>query len=296
MYNPQIPSNAVLTTIIMIMIWPVAVVIVAREGVVVIAPWIRLNSVSPCLFRSTPAAATPVPSQPYSASFVRTWLDKILNLKAQPVQHTVVNVGISDSRTPLKHNSVVLLKDILTKAECNALIEAADSSTGYEVEDSYEESALRGYEDIAADRPSVQNMDDTAKQISNQLLDGRLLTRIEQHLPSTAMYFFGQTNGLNLMTKEFMGNEPTVNRYGPGGQFERHTDGLAVTLIVVLSDSTSFKGGGTTFWSEGPEFTETTLKPQQGTGILFSGSIEHAANPVISGHRYVYVATFGLYP
>ena len=90
--------------------------------------------------------------------------------------------------------------------------------------------------------------------------------------------------------------QPAVNRYTRDGQFEPHKDGYSITLNVLL-DASSFEGGGTAFWREstteelGPVLR---LEPEQGCGVVFNGAVRHSGAPVISGVRFLYVASFDL--
>ena len=43
---------------------------------------------------------------------------------------------------------------------------------------------------------------------------------------------------------EFSSREPGLNVYEPGGEFLAHKDHQALTLLVPLSESTDFEGGG----------------------------------------------------
>lgn len=81
----------------------------------------------------------------------------------------------------------------------------------------------------------------------------------------------------------------------------------AVTILVPLSDTDSFSGGGTAFWSDadrGPRVGAQSqvfggaaepsfvLRPPAGTAIIFGGRVAHAGMPVVSGTRCVFVASF----
>ncbi len=99
--------------------------------------------------------------------------------------------------------------------------------------------------------------------------------------------------------------EPAINRYTDGGHFPPHTDQQALTLNVLLRPR-AFQGGGTSFWSEGTEAPRLdssvdrrkpafTLHPKAGVGVVFSGTVQHAGQPVIGdGVRYVLVSSFSI--
>ena len=99
----------------------------------------------------------------------------------------------------------------------------------------------------------------------------------------------------------FTSNEPAVNCYLPGGEFAPHEDGMALTVLVVLSDERLFAGGGTAFWSpdQRPTFVGVdrwdpaeVLVPPTGSALVFTGGVRHAALPVTDGERTVFVASF----
>ena len=82
-----------------------------------------------------------------------------------------------------------------------------------------------------------------------------------------------------------------------GGDFKMHTDKQALTILLPLSSSNSFVGGGTSFWSQdsrGHRVEDPTiiLKPPMGTAMLFGGCVTHAGVPVEEGIRVVFVASF----
>lgn len=95
--------------------------------------------------------------------------------------------------------------------------------------------------------------------------------------------------------------EPKINIYGKGGYFKEHTDGMQLTLLVVLNDS--FEGGGTAFFREAAERLwgedrsdrpDRVARPPAGTAMIWGGSLWHMALPVTTGMRAVYVGSFDL--
>jgi hypothetical protein len=87
--------------------------------------------------------------------------------------------------------------------------------------------------------------------------------------------------------------DPSINRYPHGGEFNLHTDGTHLTLIILLSDKGAFGGGGTRLYGE-DAFSQCSvdIKPVQGTALLFNGNVMHSALKVESGVRHVYVSSF----
>ena len=142
----------------------------------------------------------------------------------------------------------------------------------------------------------------------------RTLSLVEEQLPYLGRLLFKQTCGLSDLDVSFSLNEPAINVYGEGATFEEHKDGHQLTVLVPLSEHSDFTGGGTAFWptaADTPIFEEKdhhrglvrdatdaprVLQPARGTGIIFTGSVQHAGIAVTSGVRQVLVASFNLWP
>lgn len=113
---------------------------------------------------------------------------------------------------------------------------------------------------------------------------------------------------------EFTHLEPAINLYTSGGDFAVHRDLQHLTILIVLSDSDAFTGGGTAFWARAPsnaaDEDATTLlpsdlidrdtdfappavvlSPPRGTALLWAGDVTHAAQQVTAGERAVLVAS-----
>jgi hypothetical protein len=75
-----------------------------------------------------------------------------------------------------------------------------------------------------------------------------------------------------------------------------------LTLLISLSDDHSFTGGGTAFWSANAtrcalnssamDVPAFVLTPPAGTALMWGGNVTHAGQPVHSGRRTVFVASF----
>jgi len=63
-----------------------------------------------------------------------------------------------------------------------------------------------------------------------------------------------------------------------------HTDGCKYSFNMLLSEETSFEGGGTYF-----DVVDRTLKPKQGEILIHRGDLRHAGMPVTAGTRYILV-------
>ena len=114
-----------------------------------------------------------------------------------------------------------------------------------------------------------------------------------------------------------------------GNGFSPHKDLHGLTVLMPLVNACAFEGGGTAFWAtaaathpHGAYFgmkhtwehgTRHTahcdwlpdakmvapaliLRHPAGTGILFGGDVTHAGQPVTSGQRAVFVASFSRVP
>lgn len=153
-------------------------------------------------------------------------------------------------------------------------------------------------------------LDDQAKNAHTTLLT-RLLDFIEHDDALYRIFSRSNLSSVSHNTAEWYtepddhGNdcpEPKVNIYGKGGYFKEHTDGMQLTLLVVLNDA--FEGGGTAFFSSAPQSmwggedrsdrADRISRPSAGTALIWGGSLWHMALPVTSGMRAVYVGSFDL--
>jgi len=223
-------------------------------------------------------------------------------------------IRLSQSCTPFLHNSVLVVPDVLTKAECQLLMDAADLGVASGAckgrgQGSLETwfwtfVALYGFlvtsdESWVAplDRLPICELASEAQDLSATILRDRVLSFLEQALPSAAQKLFGQSAGLADMSFSFSQYEPAVNRYTAGGMFDAHVDGYSVTVNVLLSEPTAFEGGGTAFWEQDcPEghAPKIVLHPPQGSAVIFNGALFHEGRAVTSGTRHLYVASFNL--
>ena len=99
---------------------------------------------------------------------------------------------------------------------------------------------------------------------------------------------------------EYSPGEPAVNVYTASGEFKPHEDKMGLTILITLSDSDEFTGGGTAFWRpadfndarRGRAEPALVLKPPAGSALLFGGEVTHAGRRVESGTRCMFVASF----
>jgi hypothetical protein len=198
----------------------------------------------------------------------------------------------------LLHDSILQLPSLVTLAECATLIAAADHFCAADGE--WSDVALRRIEC----HPDGVNLDGESHSLAHIIL-ARALWCIECLRPELAGALFPEAYDLGDLWIQFSGEEPALNRYTRGGDFDAHQDGHALTVLVPLSTSdVGFGGGGTAFWSEATIGTDPSaacgvppslvMKPPAGTGLFWRGHLTHAGLPVTSGTRHVFVASFNL--
>ncbi|CAK0887360.1 unnamed protein product [Prorocentrum cordatum] len=194
---------------------------------------------------------------------------------------------------PFFENSVLLIPDLVSRAECHSLIEVADRHASVTSVDS--SSSFAG---TCLHRLPVCELGLEAEALSFNILRDRVLHFFELNLPEAAESLFGQRSNLGRLAFSHSRAEPAVNRYTAGGEFSIHHDAHSVTVNVLLSEPDAFLGGGTAFWPQGrgssADGAEVVLQPPRGVGVVFNGHVEHAGRPVLSGVRHVFVSSFNL--
>lgn len=196
------------------------------------------------------------------------------------------------------HDSILVLKQLVSEAECKQLIAAADQWC------SSSESSTAGLCRIQC-HPDGINLDGCTHALSHAILT-RALWTLEHLEPELCAELFPDATNLCDFWFRFSGDEPMLNRYTSGGVFEPHQDGHALTVLVPLSTSgVDFQGGGTAFWSEQEIGQDSTaaqgfppslvMRPSPGTGLFWRGHLTHAGLPVTEGIRHVFVASFNLH-
>eukprot|EP01104_Vermistella_antarctica_P006741 TRINITY_DN17442_c0_g1_i1.p1 TRINITY_DN17442_c0_g1~~TRINITY_DN17442_c0_g1_i1.p1 ORF type:complete len:278 (-),score=41.77 TRINITY_DN17442_c0_g1_i1:283-1116(-) len=218
-------------------------------------------------------------------------------------------VTLGDDCRLVEHNSVLLIPDLLSAAECDTLMRDADAEH-QRVIDALPESArgdVRGLE-----RYMVSELSADTQALFEVLLRERLLSFVSRELPLVEEMVWGQSmveqwsSGLLCDQRyRFSAQEPAINRYSVGGLFEPHRDTLALTLNVLLRVG-SFKGGGTQFWAEGEDEADSVARAHDptlcieptvaGVGIVFNGKVKHAGRVVTEGLRHLLVASFSIVP
>lgn len=128
----------------------------------------------------------------------------------------------------LLQNSVMCVPQLLSPAECQHLVQAAEQhiSSNPLIEPTEQFVNVR-----------LCDMDAAALNLSNTLLRQRVLRFLQSELPESSLKtLFGHSKQLDQMELEFSRDEPAVNRYIKGGDFSVHCDGKAITVIVPLDE------------------------------------------------------------
>jgi hypothetical protein len=203
----------------------------------------------PLLPDSTVATAACVAAAPPSSS------------DQPPVQHTTTACGSYVLHTatlpPLDDgssgHSVTTIPDFATQDECRSLIDSASlllsSGQAETLKTSIAFINLNNGLAVGGALPPRLRLP-IATPLNSALLLRLLALLEEDELSGLAMALFGQRANLDSMSRTFSDGEPAVNIYGPGGEFAPHTDKEALSLLIPLSPSAAFRGGGTAFWSD----------------------------------------------
>lgn len=209
-------------------------------------------------------------------------------------------------------HSLVLLHDLSTLVECEALRSEASLSASAE-----RTSSLSPYFTPEKIRmPIAERLGEEGQALCDKLLV-RTFERMQECFPSGLVEaLFGEgclepSTCLHNPRLSFSIGEPAVNVYQTGGLFKPHTDNFSLSILVPLNTSTgphaAFTGGGTAFWSvedwqcmrkmysaDDHQRTETptlSLAPNSGTALLFIGSVMHSGLPVTAGERCILVTS-----
>jgi len=177
-----------------------------------------------------------------------------------------------------KKKLAFLLRNVLTRAECEALINISEE---YE----YKPAMVNISEGVAVLAPGYR--DGHRVMIDDSEFVSILLQRITAHLPQT----FGAAGWELLEINERL----RFLKYGPNDSFKPHTDGTYVrkfnecetliTLQIYLNQG--FEGGETTFLehtSRGGKRVPVT--PETGMILVFQHDILHEGSVVKSGNKY----------
>eukprot|EP00977_Amphora_coffeiformis_P015128 scaffold4420_cov187-Amphora_coffeaeformis.AAC.23 len=194
----------------------------------------------------------------------------------------------------------ICIPNFATPEECMALQESALAQRG---EKPHVMAASQV--NFNCTRYSVETMlDQVAKDTSAAFL-ARLLDLIEHDKELRQIFPAGRDNNVPISqlrvtwyaepdSEGVLQPEPKVNIYQEGGFFKQHTDGMQLTLLVILNDG--YEGGGTAFFADQEETSSeyVAVRPSAGTAAIWGGDLLHMALPVRKGMRAVYVGSFDL--
>ena len=161
---------------------------------------------------------------------------------------------------------LIQIDDIFTPEQCKTLIEAAEESGGFRLED--RENAQ--YERVVMVRPDLARvLFDRLRRFIPDDVDGNRVTGLNDHF--------------------------RFSKYHPGMEFGIHRDGInqdstgdrsALTLNIFLNDD--FEGGSTDFFNtRNYDDLRFSVQPRPGRGALFFAQQYHCGRPVTSGFKYL---------
>ena len=216
--------------------------------------------------------------------------------------------------------ALILIENLITPTERSILVDRCVEFADATEPTDFETPGRRRLPTIdAANRAAQTNTpcgtplpDDVDEQL--QTILARVTEYIDRELPSLVQVLFlgasdepkGENeNDNNSLTHLFQSDElqyssrePAINVYRAGGDFDRHKDDQALTVLISLSCADQdYGGGGTAFWSQADSKAKAlepslVVRPPAGTVILFGGCVTHAGRAVESGCRVVFVASF----
>lgn len=192
---------------------------------------------------------------------------------------------ITEKPLPREMGTCVLIPGFLSKAECAALIEAAEG---------------RGFSSAELDYPpSYRNND--RQVLTDVQLAVRLMSRLREEMPEGVEHLLPGDLIPNWKL-EGINERFRLCRYQPGQRFHIHQDGVhhrgpdcrsMLTFMVYLTDGDDFEGGDTLFYAAGPQAGEgqsnlvARIRPRAGSLIVFDHSIWHAGEEVTRGVKHV---------
>mmetsp|Transcript_8334 Transcript_8334/g.12834 ORF Transcript_8334/g.12834 Transcript_8334/m.12834 type:complete len:493 (+) Transcript_8334:175-1653(+) len=210
----------------------------------------------------------------------------------------------------IQGESVILLSPIATREECSSISNAVQKIANQHClsrfsRDLPDKGLVRILTIDAAARarrskiPFAEALD-TITDAKLKEIFRRACNLLETEHSSLVEKLFGCKSLAEMFENDeltFSSREPAINVYNQGGDFRCHEDGQKLTLLIPLTSSNEFKGGGTAFWhadSRGHRVEAPSLevRPTCGTPILFVGHVKHAGLPVEEGTRIVFVASF----
>jgi peroxiredoxin len=187
-------------------------------------------------------------------------------------------------RDPLCHPPIIVVPDVLSRADCQRLITLYTMTgqrfvePGHNVQDMTTDYKMRIPDYGRKDR--IDHWMVAAEP--NALVDARLRARLFPEIKKAFQYSITKRERYRIGCYE--GER--------GGEAHGHRDNTAPIVAhrrfacSVNLNSEEFEGGGLRF----PEYGEQHYRPETGAGIVFSSSILHEALHVTAGRRYVLLA------
>ena len=180
---------------------------------------------------------------------------------------------LSAAATLASSDSVLLLPEVASAAECDAVVQACSQalelgqrlvrlpSIAMAAEAELDVDAFDGDPPAGA---QLSQIPAEADAICDVILR-RVLAVVDRELGPVVVSQFGTTSLSELLAAgelEFASREPAVNVYAEGGNFPPHEDHQALTVLVPLSEH---GGGGTGFWAS----DDDGVQPAQDAGTVF---------------------------
>lgn len=164
-------------------------------------------------------------------------------------------------------NDIISINNFWSKKQCEDFIDKSES-IGYEAAKVSTESGDKVIENVRNNNRVINK-------------DYELAIKLWEHVQDFAPKQIGNSKaiGLNEMFRFY--------RYTPGQQFKKHRDQSFIrnereasyyTFMIYLNDD--FKGGETTF-------NDLSIKPIQGSALIFLHQLEHSGSEVNEGTKYV---------
>lgn len=182
---------------------------------------------------------------------------KRLFATSPPIPPKSIYHATADEPEPPLHNTILMIPGVFSSAECSILIDETDKllCENYR-KDTYGDESVSP----STRRVSVCDMSTKARNLSHAVLKERVLPALEhQHPELLRRLLLANWRDFGF---DWASDEPTVNKYIVGGEFEPHEDGYLLTVIILLSPEDSFEGGGVLLF-----FPHQTRKMQ--TKLLF---------------------------
>ena len=195
-----------------------------------------------------------------------------------------VATGQATRRDPLCHPPIIIVPDVLSRADCQRLITVYTMTGQRFVEPGHNVQDMKtDYKMRIPDYGRKDRIDHwMVAPEPNALVDARLRARLFPEIKKAFQYNITRRERYRIGCYE--GER--------GGDAHGHRDNTAPIVAhrrfacSVNLNSEQFEGGGLRF----PEYGDQIYRPETGAGIVFSCSILHDAMHVTAGQRYVLLA------